>query len=159
VKRSLLNVPGGDLAQILLTAPAFSSVRDSFLAGLAAQGITLGTPAFDEFIGMASWILGPSDPQNAGYWMLNRQSSPVSRKVLIQWIVGDAVMPNPTTAELIAAANRATGRQCSVYQFNPSMTALGPADRHGFLLNFKDPTTTGTAQLQAVQFISAGITP
>jgi hypothetical protein len=164
LKRSLLNVPGGDLAQILLTAPAFSDVRSSFLGTLALGGINIGTPAFDEFIGMAKWILGPSDPQNAAYWMLNRSSAPSTRKVLIQYIVGDAVMPNPTTDLLIAGANRGSaaspeGKWCSVYQFNPSTTALPAANRHGFLLNFTDPATTATAQLQAAQFISAGVTP
>jgi len=35
-------------------------------------------------------------------------------------------------------------------------TTLMPADRHGFLLNFKDPTTTVTAQTRVATFILTG---
>ncbi|MBI3184322.1 MAG: hypothetical protein HYZ28_19485 [Myxococcales bacterium] len=160
IRRSTLNVPGGDPAGILLTAPAFAAQRQAFIGTLAAQGITEGTPAFDNFIGIARWILDPADPRNAGYETSNGSTVPANRKVFIQYIDTDLVVPNATTDALIGAANRAsTAKLAATHKFTTPLADLALADRHGFLINFKNPTVTGLAQQQVVTFFSTGVTP
>jgi len=180
IQNVVLNVPGSDLPTILLTSPAFAAARNQFLATLAAQNppITLGTPAFDDFIGAAKWILDPADPINAGYGVLNGSGLPATRHALIQYITGDQVIPNLTTLELINAANQTvpTGRQVDICRYNPPVcTAMPrtncvcpapgdptcevpPEDRHGFLLNFSPPNfrdaVTTIAQTQALGYLT-----
>ncbi|MHB8873345.1 MAG: hypothetical protein ACYC8T_06630 [Myxococcaceae bacterium] len=155
-----LNVPGGDLAGILLDSPAFAPQKAAFLGTLATQGLTPGTPGFDNFIGIARWILDASDPQNVGYQLTHGTSLAADRKVLIQYIKYDFVVPNNSTAKLIAGANR-TGDagQCSVREANPTFAELPAAGRHGFLLNFANPAATAGAQQQVVTFVTTGVAP
>ncbi len=158
IQNVVLNVPGADLPTILLTSPAFAAAANQFLATLAAQNppITPGTPAFDDFIGISKWILDPADPINAGFGVLNGPNAPASRKALIQYITQDQVVPNPTTLELINAANQTlpSGRLIDVCQYNPSLTQLPLAARHGFLLNNVSPPVTSRAQMQAHDYVT-----
>jgi len=176
IKNVVLNVPGSDLPTILLTSPTFKPAKDAFLATLAAQDppILFGTPAFDDFIGVAKWILDPADPVNVAYGILNDPSMPTTRKALIQYITFDQVVPNPTTEELIQAAQQTvpTGRQVDLCKYDPPLCdqtidpncscpgpscGIPPNDRHGFLLNFsprfRDSRTT-RAQTQAANYIN-----
>jgi len=159
IQNVVLNVPGGDLPTILLTSPTFEPARDQFLAALAAQNppIVPGTPAFDDFIAIAKWVLDPADPINAGFGVLNGPGLPTSRKALISYITRDQVLPNPTTLELISAANQTaptTGRLIDVCQYDPSDSTLPLPARHGFLLNGTAPTVTTQAQTQALNYIT-----
>ncbi|MFL5321803.1 MAG: hypothetical protein ACJ790_19225, partial [Myxococcaceae bacterium] len=165
IHRAVLNVAGGDPTNILLTSPAFAAQRAGFLATLAGQGINVGTPAFDQFVYFAHTILDPADPQNAGYDLENAANVPSDRETLIQYISGDAVVPNTSTATLIAAATRAeAAKRSSVYQFNFTTTEVPVPSRHGFLLNFVNPTNlnpspTLQAQTQLVTFLKTGVQP
>jgi hypothetical protein len=157
VHNVVLNVPGADPGNILLTSPAFTPQRTAFLATLAGQGITQGSIAFDTFIGIAKWILDPADPQNMAFSVLHGANVPVDRKALVQYITQDQVIPNPTTVELLNAGNRmGVSGPFDICLFNPSTTTLPPASRHGFLLNFFDQPTTVTAQNQLASYLVSG---
>jgi len=157
VHNVVLNVPGGDPANILLTSPAFATQKAALLATLAAEGIPQGTIGFDTFIGIAKWILDPADPQNMSFSLLNGTGLPGDRKALVQYIADDQVVPNPTTIKLINGANR-----LGVTPIDVSFFSLLPTDppplsaRHGFLLNFADPTVTMTAQCQVAHYVTTG---
>jgi len=184
-KNVVLNVPGGDLPQIILNAPSFAAQKAALLGGLAAQGILPGTPAFDQFIGTAQWILDPADPSNMGW----RVTHPVTvaggvtapsanRKAFIQFIEDDQTIPNLASLALVSAANRSftntpPGFGCLpplfCYEFTDAadqfdMTSVPPAGRHGFLLKPAAATTqsvalTIKAQTQAATFLATGTLP
>jgi hypothetical protein len=155
----VLNVPGGNLTGILLTSPhmSFARLRTGFLKTLSDQGITPGTPAFDQFIGLARTILDPADPVNYSYYVENG-SVPPTREALIQYIQNDEITPNPTTQALINAANNrdASKKKVETSLWNP---AASLTERHGFLLNFADRTVTESAQSEAAQFLKTGTKP
>jgi len=156
----VLNVPGGDPTNILLTSPdpQLSAARTAFLATLAGQGITQGSIAFDTFIGTARWILDPADPQNMAFSVLHGGDVPNNRKALISYITQDQVVPNPTTVELLNAGNRiGISGPFDVCLFNPSTTDLPQASRHGFLLNFVDVPVTAAAQSQLAGYVATGM--
>ncbi|MGC4113911.1 MAG: hypothetical protein QM765_04495 [Myxococcales bacterium] len=157
VKRALFNVPGGDLATILQTSGQLETLRNAWLAGLAKKGMVPGTPAFDQYMMIARWILDPADPVNSVNKVLNGAGVPAERKAFIQYVSGDFFIPNPTTEALIASANRtAAAKKMSWYEFDGSKVAEG--DRHGFLLNGKS-TLTPAAQLQVMNFMIDGSLP
>jgi hypothetical protein len=177
----VLNVPGGDLPQIILGAPSFVPYRNAFVAALAAQGIAAGTPAFDQFIGIAQWILDPADPANMA-WRLTHPvdvggvSAPsASRRAFIQFIEGDETVPNFSNLALVTGANRMfrptpPSFNCSkplyCYEFTEARdgfdTTSAPTNmRHGFLLAPPSATPAGIAltakaQSQAASFLALG---
>jgi hypothetical protein len=162
VQKAVFNVPAGNLTGILMTSPAFAQVRTGFLAALAQQGINQGTPAFDQFFGLAKMILDPADPINYSYSVENGPASPASREAFIQYIENDQVAPNPLTDALIAAANsRATDKKdVATYKFTDNDGVVPLDKRHSFLLDFQgNPAVTTQAQTQAVQFINTGALP
>lgn len=157
VKRALFNVPGGDLATILQTSGELADLRNAWLAGLAKKGIVPGTPAFDQYIAIAHWILDPADPLNSVREVLNSAVAPADRKAFLQYVSGDNFIPNPATEELVASANRiAATTKLWWYEFDGSAVAQG--DRHGFLLNGKS-ALTAAGQQQAVLFLATGNKP
>jgi len=157
VHNVVLNVPGADPGNILLTSPAFAPQRSAFLATLVGQGINQGSIAFDTFIGIAKWILDPADPQNMAYSVLHGAGLPNDRKALVQYITQDQVVPNPTTVELLNAGNRmGVSGPFDVCLFNPLVTDLPLASRHGFLLNFIDVPATAAAQSQLANYVATG---
>jgi fermentation-respiration switch protein FrsA (DUF1100 family) len=153
----VLNVPAGDLTSVLLTstAPDFVKARTAFLQTLAAESIVPGTAAFDQFIGLAKLILDPADPLN---YATSVQTGAKARNVLIQYVTRDEVLPNATTEALISAAKRgddkATKPVVSLVNAPDNLT-----ERHGFLLNFQDPSVTVPAQNAATQFLQTGALP
>lgn len=171
-----LNVPGSSQVDVLLTAPGFAAQRTAFLGSLAQLGLVPGTPGFDQFIVLARTIMDPADPQNLGYEAVH--SSNANRKVFIQYIEGDQVLPNATTQLLINAANQDPARQAQVFEFrehtgSTPMTGFIPAsyplaNRHGFLLNpagnsecstLNASCATVAAQTQLVTFLATGTAP
>jgi hypothetical protein len=168
----VLNVPGGGLPDILLTSPAFAGEKNAFLAGLAAEGVVPGTANYDFFINIARWVLDPADPVNASFSLMHGTDSvtlPSDRQVQILYIDQDQVVPNPTTLALIGAANNSESPEATpvaVCKFTASVTTMPAnppftmglplADRHGFLLNFDNPTVTAAAQTDLVTFIATG---
>jgi hypothetical protein len=175
----VLNVPGGALPQIILTAPSFKSARDSLLAVLATQGLKPGMAAFDQFVGVIQWILDPADPANLGYRLthgidVNGALTPnANRKAFIQFIEGDLTVPNISNFALVrAAANRTFAPQAppafgcqaplSCYGFFEQVdgfntTTMPPESRHGFLLT--RTALTPKAQRQAATFLATGAVP
>ena len=108
VHQIVLNVPGGGIPYLLAASPTFGP---RIRAGLAASGVTAGTPAFDQFLGAAQQSVDSADPINFAYMLANRT-------VLLQEVVGtsaatsDQVIPNAVvgaplggTEPLIAALN------------------------------------------------------
>lgn len=175
VTRVALNVPGSSQVDVLLTAPGFAAQRTAFLASLAQLGLVPGTPGFDQFIVLARTIMDPADSQNMGYEAVH--SSNMNRRVYLQYIQDDQVLPNATTQLLINAANQDTTRQAQVFEFteHSGTPAAGfiPASfpvaaRHGFLLSPAgnpecNPLTatcaTVVAQTKLVTFLATGTAP
>ncbi|WP_223641376.1 hypothetical protein [Corallococcus sp. EGB] len=162
VHRSVLNVAGGNLASVLLTAPAFSAQRTAFLAQLASAGVNPGTPAFDTFISLANTILDPADARNYAYLLDNNAAAGTDPKVhraFIQYIEGDQVIPNANTQALINAANRKDApRTVATYMFPESLIGGIPASgRHSFLNHPQIPVSVrDAAQDQIIGFLSTG---
>lgn len=161
VKNAVFNVPAGDLTGVLLNSPAFAQAKAGFLAALAAQGLNPGTPGFDQFLVLGKTILDPADPLNYVYAVENGPASPATgREALIQYIEGDQVAPKAQTEALIATANRDPAKkQVTVSKFTPTEAELPLSKRHSFLLDFSNPTITGTAQGQVVRFLGTGALP
>jgi hypothetical protein len=184
----VLNVAGGDLPTLFLDSPSFAAQRAALLDGLSQQtpSVLPGTPAFDQFLSTAQWVLDPADPANMA-WRLTHPvaaagsmvSSNPSRKAFIQFIAGDETVPNISNLALVAAAVRPTSAMLTstfaapsygcapplyCYEFTDTadgFTAVSAplASRHGFLLS--PPSTqstalTATAQKQVALFVSAG---
>lgn len=173
--RVALNVPGSSQVDVLLTAPGFATQRTAFLGSLAALGLMPGTPGFDQFIVLARTIMDPADPQNLVYDAVH--SSNAGRRLYIQYIEGDQVLPNATTQLLLNAANQDLARTAQVFEFTPHMgtaaagffpASYALAARHGFLLNPAgnsecSPLTatcaTVVAQTKLVTFLATGTAP
>jgi hypothetical protein len=184
-----LNVGGGDLPQIILNGGYFASFKAALLAALATQNIKPGTPEFDQFIGIAQWVLDPADPANMAWRLthpvsVNGVSTPnANRKAFIQFIQGDDTVPNISNFALLAAADRPFGATppgfgckapLNCYEFTEQIDGFDATSapiqyRHGFLLwppsmDITMPSTaaanlTNTAQTQVATFLSAGHLP
>ncbi len=183
-----LNVAGGDLPTLFLDAPSFSAQRAALLAGLSQQTppVLPGTPAFDQFLSTAQWVLDPADPANMA-WRLTHPaavagsmvSSNPSRKAFIQFIEGDETVPNISNLALVAAAVRPTSAMLTSTFVAPSYACVPPlycyeftdaadgftsvsaplASRHGFLLSppsAQSAALTARAQKQVAMFVGAG---
>ncbi len=181
----VLNVPGGRLVSIILTAPAFVGQKAALLGTLAQQGLKPGTPAFDQFLGIAQWILDPADPTNMGYRLTHpvdvvggKTAPPANRKAFIQFIEGDEVVPNNANFALVAGANRTfvptpprfgCVSPLFCYEFTEAGDGLNATNaplpnRHGFLLAFPSGTQAGIditikAQNQVATFLATGALP
>jgi len=177
----VLNAPGGALSQIILISPSFVAQKKTLLATLKAQGMSTGTPAFDQFIGAIQWIIDPADPVNMGQRLTHSvdvapgvQAPNANRRALIQFIEGDQTIPNALSFALVSAANRAFVPQppnlgCTAPLFCYEFTQAGDGfdettvpltNRHGFLLQPASSTVgaalTGKAQTQVAQFLTTG---
>jgi hypothetical protein len=174
----VINVGGGSLAQIILTSPSFASTKAQLLAGLAAQGISPATPAFDQFIATAQWILDPADPANAAWRLTHPVPANPHRNALLQFIQDDQTVSNVSNFALLRAADRpysdtppsfGCAAPLACYEFTDAIegfdqTTVPLAGRHGFLLeppssSAQSSTLTAKAQLQAVTFITTGQLP
>ncbi|RKH61145.1 hypothetical protein D7X96_32235 [Corallococcus interemptor] len=162
VRRSVLNVAGGNLAGVLLTAPAFQPQRDAFLGSLATAGIKPGMRSFDTFISLANTILDPADARNYAYLLDNNPAAgtdPAKHRAFIQYIEGDQVIPNANTLALINAANRKDApRTVASYMFGEAaIGAIPAAGRHAFLNNPQIPEAVrNAAQDQILGFLATG---
>jgi hypothetical protein len=159
VHRSVLNVSGANLTGVLLTSPAFTAQRNAFLAQLASAGVTPGSPAFDTFISLANTILDPADPRNYAYALENNAAAgtdPAVHRAFVQYIEGDAVIPNALTQVLLSAANRKDApRTVASYMFK--LDAIPVDGRHAFLNHPQIPVTVrDLAQDQIIGFLATG---
>ena len=185
VTNVVLNVPGGALVSIILNAPSFVDAKKALLDTLAGNGLQPGTPGFDQFLGIAQWVLDEADPANMGYRLThpvklaNGKTAPnVNRKAFIQFIEGDETVPNIANLALVAGANRdfvptppSFGCKAPLfcYEFTEAGDGLNATSaptnkRHGFLLAPPSATAeglaiTGKAQGQAAKFLATGLFP
>jgi hypothetical protein len=188
IGNTALNVAGSDWLLNLLTSPAFTPYKNGLIAGLAAQGIEQNSPEYDQFLTIAKWIIDPADPVNAAYYVTHSANlpaplppniTPQTRRTLIQWILDDQVVVNPSTVELVNAAmgsvvadpKRISASPFWSYQYNDA-TNLGPGNalsnvptsaRHPFLLqpfpNASGAALTGSGQQQVGTFIAGAPPP
>ena len=152
VQVGLLNVPGGGIPRLLEASPAFGP---RIRAGLAASGLTPGTPDYDAFFGAAQTVTDSADPIN---WALPANNSLLaSKRLLLQEVVGggtgtaaqtmpDQVIPNSVAGAPLSGTEpliRTLGLS-TITQTTQSATGIRGVVRftqgnHGSLL---DPTGT-----------------
>ena len=87
VNVATLNVPGGGIARLLDASPAFGP---QIHAGLAAAGLTQGTPNYDAFFVAAQTVTDSGDSINFAPFIA---ANPV-KAILAQEVVGDATHPS-----------------------------------------------------------------
>jgi hypothetical protein len=171
VKNSALNVPGGGLLTLILTSPSFVTLKNAFQNGLAAEGVPTNSPLYDTFLGIVQWIIDPSDPLNAGPYLVKDTGLPgplanggSSRRGFIQWIAQDQTVPNPTTVDLIQSVVGdptvtgvllEPGDPGGVQNFWAKQfpSAANVAMNHGFLLGTAGTTVAQQAQGEIAGFI------
>lgn len=95
--KGFLSVPGGRLAYLMRDSAAFSS---SINAGLAAKGITVGTPTYNQFFQVTQSIVDTVDPATMTNPLAAGLPSRLSGRIAIQEAVGDLVIPNANTRYL-----------------------------------------------------------
>ncbi len=185
VTNVVLNVPGGALVSIILNAPSFVDAKKALYDTLAGNGLQPGTPGFDQFLGIAQWVLDEADPANMGYRLTHpvklangKMAPPLNRAAFIQFIQGDETVPNIANLALVAGANRdfvptPPSFGCKpplfCYEFTEAADGLNATSaptnkRHGFLLAPPSATAeglmiTGKAQGQAAKFLATGLFP
>lgn len=181
----VLNVPGGALVSIILNAPSFAAQKAALISTLAASGLQPGTPGFDQFLGIAQWVLDEADPANMGYRLTHPTMAATgvtapnaNRKAFIQFIEGDETVPNVSNLALVVGANRdfvamppSYGCKAPLfcYEFTEAggdinATSAPTNKRHGFLLSPPSATAEGLAitakaQTQAAKFLATGTFP
>jgi hypothetical protein len=84
VNVGVLNVPGGGTVRLLDASPAFGP---SIHAGLAAAGLTQGTPTYDAFMVAAQTAVDSGDSINYAF-------ATAGKSILAQEVVGDATHPS-----------------------------------------------------------------
>jgi hypothetical protein len=181
----VLNVPGGALVSIILNAPSFAAQKKALIDTLAGNGLQPGTPGFDQFLGIAQWVLDEADPANMAYRLTHPTMTATgitapnaNRKAFIQFIQGDETVPNISNLALVSSANRdfvptPPSFGCKpplfCYEFTEAgdgfdTTSAPTNKRHGFLLSPPTATAGGLAittkaQTQAATFLATGALP
>jgi hypothetical protein len=179
VRVGVLAVPGGPVAEIARLSPVFRPLlRDALarrsppllnLAGAFQEDLPLrgdgpvvapvaGALAIQEFIAHAEWLGRRADP--VAYARHLRQAPLPGlepARVLVQWALGDPVVPNPTTAALVRAgelADRAVVVRAD--RVSRALAAEWPGV-HGFLLSVRAPGLVGrvamASQEQLARFL------
>jgi hypothetical protein len=100
MKSYYLNVPGGPLADILTTSPAFAPRINAGLAANPLLGPLLvpGSSLYSQFFRETQAAIDGGDPVNYV------KQLGMDRPVLFTKVIGDTVVPNTTTASFIHAA-------------------------------------------------------
>jgi hypothetical protein len=89
--KGFLSVPGARLGFVLHDSPAFQSAVN---AGLAANGVPTGSPAYNQFFVVAQSIADSADPATMMTPLPGASSSRLAGRVAAQEAVGDLVIPN-----------------------------------------------------------------
>lgn len=141
VNTSVLSVPGGGIARMLDGSATFGP---RIRAGLAASGVTAGTPAYDSFMGAAQQALDSVDPINFASVAIA-----AGERILLHEVVGggsvlpDQVVPNSVAGAPLAGTEpliRMLGLSPITTTIAPSATGVSGVVRfiagdHGSLLN------------------------
>jgi hypothetical protein len=161
--RFVLNVPGGDISDIVLSGSFGPVIRAAVASSL---GIDTATKEGQETLN--STMLGIDLPTThalfkGGVDPLVGASTATPSDVLVQEVIGDVVVPNSNT-ELLSLAmglttyddgdGSVTGVSRSRWIFDPGNYQGGTAG-HGFLLDGVT-TATGQGQLQTACFLLTG---
>jgi pimeloyl-ACP methyl ester carboxylesterase len=169
VSLGVLNVPGGRLGFLLPNSPSLSGPIN---AGLSSLGIEPGSADYNLFFLIFQTVMDDADPFNyAPFLQTGGLSDGVASQVLVQEIIGDTVIPNSATADLVRAmgltlldpvvaypgqpigSTPATGSGHFQY---PPVTNDDPGGGHGFLLSPAAGPTVA-AQTQALTYIGTGL--
>jgi hypothetical protein len=171
VRVGVLSVPGGPVTEIARLSPAFRPLLRDVLArrnppllnleGAFQEDLPLrgdgpvvapaaGALAIQEFLAQAEWLGRRADP--VAYARHLRQAPLPGlepARVLVQWALGDRVVPNPTTGALVRAGEL-TDRTV-VVRSDRVVRASGAEwpDPHGFLLSVRAPGLVGKVALAA----------
>jgi hypothetical protein len=171
VRVGVLNVPGGPVSEIARLSPAFRPlVRDALarrtppllnLPGDFREDVPLrgdrpvvapapGALAIQEYLARVDWLGRRADP--LAYARLLRRSPLPGldpARVLVQFALGDRVVPNPTTAALVRAGE--LGDRTVVMRTDRVARLAGAEwrDPHGFLLAVRTPGLIGRVALLA----------
>jgi hypothetical protein len=162
VQVAVLNVPGGGIPRLLDASPTFGP---TIRAGLAAVGLTPGTPNYDAFFGATATVIDSSDPVN---WSLPANNSLLaSKRLLLQEVVGggdvlpDQVIPNSVAGAPLSGTEpliRTLGLT-TITQTTQSATGIRGVVRftqgnHGSLLNPTEyPAATAEMQTEMVSML------
>ena len=92
--KGFLSVPGARLAYLMRDSTAFSP---SVNAGLAAKGIAVGTPIYNQFFQVTQTIIDTVDPATMTNPLATGLPSRLSGRLVMQEAVGDLVIPNANT--------------------------------------------------------------
>lgn len=151
ITAAILNVPGGNLTQLLTNSNTFAPVIN---AGLAENGVIEGTRFYEEFIRNAQTVVDGGDAINYG------AAANANHSILMHEVIGgagsppDQVIPNSATDALAAVmglsqVSATTGTSDGIVKFT--------AGSHSSLL---DPTANGQVtqemQTEASLFIVSG---
>jgi len=88
--------PGGGIAELLNNSPRFGPVIE---AGLAAEGITKGSPEYDSFMLATQTIIDDADPINYANMAATNQ------KMLSFEVIDDQVIPNSVETALLSGTD------------------------------------------------------
>lgn len=167
VARSVLNVPGGPIAEIARIAPAFRPLTTAALqqAGLLnsedptrgffeeqlplrGEGpVTLtvaGAAQIQEYLARATWLSRPGSPETFAPLV-------TPQRVLLQVAYADQTVPNPTAYTLVDAA----GLWSRTSLYRNDRTANAAMNPHSFLLQLGLPAAA-QGQAQVAAFLGRG---
>lgn len=157
IHRVALDAAGADVPTLLISGLT-PEARAQFVTQAASNGLSPGTEAFDLFLNLLRWTLDPGDPANHARALVAGASAPADRKVLVQYISNDPVIPTANTQRLIRAAQAAGGIYVSVDD-PTGASALTGTNRHAYLISQTDTTLRASAQQKIVNFIANGTPP
>jgi pimeloyl-ACP methyl ester carboxylesterase len=168
---AVLNVPGGRITNLLLNSPG---LRPSVIAGLGLAGVTEGTDTFTQFFLIAQTVVDDADPMNyiaPGLAGALKPGGANPARILVQEAVGDLVIPNSATRDMVNAASAfplfrhvrpVVEALTLLTQVDATFSGSGyfqfPGVGHGILL---DPlqgglTNTSRVRVQAINFLATG---
>ncbi len=167
VRLAALNVTGARVPKLLLDSPTFGPGLEK---GLQDAGVEPGTMAFEQFMWIAQTVLDDADAFNyAAGLEAGALKGQISSRVMVQEMLGDRVIPNTATDDLVRAlgVNLVQRTNPAENQVPSGVTAVpGPAvgsgffqyisGQHAFLL---DPSQgpTAAAQAQILTYLLTGI--
>lgn len=142
VQSGFLSEPGGKIAYLLQTSPAFSPEINQ---GLAQQGLTPGTLAYEYFFQWAQTVIDSGDPLN--YAAKAAANVPINMTEVVGNSTNppDEVVPNWTENLLIKAMGLTTYTSTAVDPNGIRGVVKFNAGVHGSLL---DPTSNATVTQQ-----------
>ncbi|MFO0750193.1 MAG: hypothetical protein U1F43_31670 [Myxococcota bacterium] len=184
IDRAILNVPGGDLTQIVTDSPRIHPDVDLLLYGschATGFGLLAGSKRFmvpdgperEMWARVAETVTAATDPSTFAAAMVSGALGNAQPRLLIQFAHDDLVVPNNANIRYAQAMAAGAAEPTDVPQLAPVLFDLGLPDvdanqapllhiavsefagGHGFLLDFVDPAVTAAAQTQAATFLAA----